>query len=59
MNTKGFFEFYNTIYTYDKGKTVINALRNRKMTFNHWAEGMFKKRKNCEACIFTCPFESF
>lgn len=58
MNTKGFFDFYNTIYTYDKGKTVINALRNRKITFSHWAESMFKKRKNCEACIFTCFLEN-
>ena len=58
MNTKGFFDFYNTIYTYDKGQSVINALRYRKMTFSHWAEGLFKKRKNCEACIFTCFLEN-
>jgi hypothetical protein len=58
MTTKGFFDFYNTIYTYDKGQSVINALRYRKMTFSHWAEGLFKKRKNCEACIFTCFLEN-
>lgn len=58
MDTRGFFDFYNAIYTYDKGQSVINALRYRKMTFNHWAESMFKKRKDCEACIFTCFLEN-
>lgn len=54
MNTKGLFDFYNVIYTYDKGDSVIKALCSGKMRFSRWADSMFKKRKAFEGSVFTC-----
>ena len=58
MNTKGLFDFYNVIYTYDKGDSVIKALCSGKMRFSRWVDSMFKKRKAFEACVFTCYLEN-
>ena len=58
MNTDGFFAFYNVLYTGDNGNEVINALRYRKITLEKWKKDIFKKRRDCEACIFTCFLEN-
>jgi hypothetical protein len=58
MNTDGFFAFYNALYTGDNGNEVINALRYRKITLEKWKKDIFKKRRDCEACIFTCFLEN-
>lgn len=58
MKTDGFFAFYNALYTGDNGNEVINALRYRKITLEKWKKDIFKKRRDCEACIFTCFLEN-
>lgn len=58
MNTDRFFAFYNALYTGDNGNEVINALRYRKITLEKWKKDIFKKRRDCEACIFTCFLEN-
>ena len=58
MKTDGFFAFYNALYTGDNGNEVINALRFRKITLEKWKKDIFKKRRDCEACIFTCFLEN-
>lgn len=58
MDTRGFFDFYNALYTGDNGNEVIDALRFRKITLEKWKKDIFKKRRDCEACIFTCFLEN-
>ena len=58
MNTKGLFEFINVIYTYDKGKSVVDSLCNGKIRYSSFTSKMFRKRKAFEASVFTCCLEN-
>ncbi len=58
MDTKGFFEFINVIYTYDKGKSVVDSLCNGKIRYSSFTSKMFRKRKAFESSVFTCCLEN-
>ena len=44
-------DFIHSVYSYDKGETVIKMLENGELDFDTWAQDIYSKRQLCEDYI--------